>query len=53
MDGWMVGLLAMDGRMSAKSSVRVTDGSTNQSLAYVIVFFSLLFILYFLSSYFG
>ena len=39
MDGWMVGLLAMDGRMSAMSSIRVTGGSTNQSLAYVIVLF--------------
>ena len=33
MDGWMdVGLLAMDGRMSAISSIRATNGSTNHNV---------------------
>ena len=51
MDVWACGGLglAMDGRMSAMSSIRVIDGSTNQNPAYVIVFF----LLYFLPSYFG
>ena len=48
MDGWTCGGLglAMDGRMSAMSSIRVIDGSTNQNPAYVIVFFCFFYIFY-------
>ena len=48
MDGWMdVGLLAMEGRMSAMSSIRVIHGSTNQNPAYVIVFLSFVSFIFF------
>ena len=37
MDGWMdVGLLAMDGRMSAISSIRATNGSTNHNVVHTL-----------------
>ena len=42
-----VGLLAMDGRMSAMSSIRVIHGSTNQNPAYVIVFLSFVSFIFF------
>ena len=48
MDGWTCGGLglAMDGRMSAMSSIHVIDVSTNQNPAYVIVFFCFFYIFY-------